>query len=363
MVPSHLRGPGVVRSAPTAEAPQPLWAADPATVMNVDRRVFLPIDIDADGPGFFTEGAPEEHLIDGSICFGLNHSRMTHHRDEVMGLSPERTAQSTLLIHRLLNGARHSLRPIKIAVCCCTYRRPQLLGHLIHCFEAQDYPHREMIILDDAGELEPATGPGWRIVSVKERAKSLGAKRNRLASMISTDADAIAPWDDDDLAMPWALSAVVAALRRADWARPSLVLVRRGDAFQPVKTSWREDGSDKAYHPSWGYMVAAFKAVGGYPEDVSVGEDLGLALKFRAAGFSEADPIAVGYEPYYAFGPWDNEHLSYAVEDYTRWPQRVPPTSGHVHVGPAPFSMARESIRGPVLARPWSGDWWENSMA
>lgn len=264
---------------------------------------------------------------------------------------------------RFLNGARPSRRPLKIVVCCCTYRRPHLLGHLIHGFETQDYPHREMLILDDTGELEPATGPGWRIVSVKARAPSLGAKRNLVASMIATDAEAMVPWDDDDLVMPWALSAVVAALSRADWARPSLVLVRRGEVFQPVKTSWREDGSDKAYHPSWGYTVAAFTCVGGYPEDVSVGEDIGLALKLRAAGCSEADPIAVGYPPYYAFGPWDNEHLSHAVEDYARWPQRMPPTGGHVDVRPAPFSMARASICGPVLARPWSGDWWQNSMA
>jgi glycosyltransferase involved in cell wall biosynthesis len=263
---------------------------------------------------------------------------------------------------RLLHGARHRRRPLKIVVCCCTYRRPNLLGHLIHCFESQDYPSREMVILDDTGELEPATGSGWRIVSVHGRAPSLGAKRNLVASMLSPDADAIVPWDDDDLAMPWALSAVASALGRADWVRPSLVLVRRGEGFQPVKTWWREDGSDKAYHPSWGYTVTAFTRIGGYPEDVSVGEDLGLALKFRAGEVSEADPIAMGYPPYYVFGPWDNEHLSYGLEDYAQWPQRVPPTSGHVPVGPAPFSLARASICGPVLARPWSGDWWQNRM-
>lgn len=263
---------------------------------------------------------------------------------------------------RIFNGARPCRRPLKVVVCCCTYRRPHLLGHLIHCFEAQEYSHREMLILDDSGELAPATGPGWRIVSVHERAPSLGAKRNLVASLLSPDADVIVPWDDDDLAMPWALSAIAAALERAEWARPSLVLVRRGKVFQPVHTAWREDGSDKAYHASWGYTVAAFKAVGGYPEEVSVGEDLGLALKLRAAGVSEADPIAGGYQPYYVVGPWDNEHLSHGLEDYTRWPRRMPPASGPVQVGPAPFPLGRESIGCPALARPWSGDWWQNHI-
>jgi hypothetical protein len=177
---------------------------------------------------------------------------------------------------RFLNGARHRRRPLKIVVCCCTYRRPHLLGHLIHCFETQDYPHREMLILDDTGNLNRRlgrAGGSCRSTSAPHRS---APSATFVALMIATDADAMVPWDGDDLVMPWALSAVVAALGRV----------------------------------------------------------------------FEADPIAVGYLPYYAFGPWDNEHLSHAVEDYARWPQRVPPTSGHVHVRPAPFSMARASIVG-----------------
>jgi hypothetical protein len=129
---------------------------------------------------------------------------------------------------RFSNGARNCRRPLKIVVCCCTDRHPHLLGHLIHGFETQDYPHREMLILDDTGKLEPATGPGWRIVSVTERATSLGAKRNLVASMIATDADAMMSWDDD-LVMPWALSAVVAALGQADlYSRATTVRHCRG---------------------------------------------------------------------------------------------------------------------------------------
>ena len=60
-------------------------------------------------------------------------------------------------------------------------------------------------------------GDRWRLVSVADRFATLGEKRNAAARLAPPDADALAIWDDDDLYMPWALRASVAALR----ARPS----------------------------------------------------------------------------------------------------------------------------------------------
>ena len=49
-----------------------------------------------------------------------------------------------------------------VSCLCPTYRRPKLLENSIACFLAQDYPadRRELIVLDDAGELENQTGDG-----------------------------------------------------------------------------------------------------------------------------------------------------------------------------------------------------------
>ena len=44
---------------------------------------------------------------------------------------------------------------MKLTCVCPTYRRPRLLANAIACFVAQTYPNRELIVLDDAGELEP----------------------------------------------------------------------------------------------------------------------------------------------------------------------------------------------------------------
>ena len=52
-----------------------------------------------------------------------------------------------------------------VSCLCPTYRRPQLLENSIACFLDQNYPadRRELVVLDDAGELQSQTGEGWQI--------------------------------------------------------------------------------------------------------------------------------------------------------------------------------------------------------
>jgi glycosyltransferase involved in cell wall biosynthesis len=113
---------------------------------------------------------------------------------------------------------------MKIAAVCCTYLRPKALGRLIHCFLQQDYPKRELIILDDAGQYDNQQGDRWRLISVNSRFPTLGEKRNAAVALVADDVEALAVWDDDDLYLPWALRACAEALRVAPWSRPSIVL-------------------------------------------------------------------------------------------------------------------------------------------
>ena len=133
--------------------------------------------------------------------------------------------EHTRFPHTMYTHDIHARSPMKIAAVCCTYLRPRQLGRLIQCFLRQDYPagRRELVILDDAGQYNDQRGDGWRLVSVDRRFPSLGEKRNAAAAMVSDDVDALAPWDDDDQYLPWALSASVAALELAPWSRPSVV--------------------------------------------------------------------------------------------------------------------------------------------
>jgi hypothetical protein len=198
-------------------------------------------------------------------------------------------------------------RTVKIAVVVCTYNRPRLLGHLLRAFELQDYADREMIILDDAGQYRNQRGPGWQLLSVPRRFRSLGEKRNAAAALASADAEAFAIWDDDDLYLPWALSASAAALAQADWSRPSLVLQPQAD------WSLGQYQTGGLYHAGWAYRRTAFDAAGGY-RPLSGPEDQALMHQFEALGVTAADPIALGFRPFYVYawaeaaGSWG--HLS-----------------------------------------------------
>ncbi len=194
---------------------------------------------------------------------------------------------------------------MKIAAVCCTFLRPKQLGHLIRCFERQDYPPelRELVILDDAGQYDDQRGDRWRLVSVAWRFPSLGEKRNAAAAMIEDDTRAIAVWDDDDLYLPWALRASAEALRIAPWSRPSLVLHPRTDA----RLAQHRTGG--LFHGGWAYRRDTFDGVGGYPPRNN-GEDQALAARFAESGVESADPCELGFRPFYIY-PWGGRwHLS-----------------------------------------------------
>ncbi len=197
---------------------------------------------------------------------------------------------------------------MKIAAVCCTYLRPVPLGQLIHCFLKQDYPAglRELVVLDDAGQYADQSGPGWRLVSAPRRFPTLGQKRNAATAFVSADVEALAVWDDDDVYLPWALRASAAALEEAPWSRPSVVLHPNPGG------TLRQHRTRGLFHAGWAYRRGAFARVGGYPPEMSNGEDQGLAARFTAAGLAAADPMTLGFRPFYVYrwgkaGGW---HLS-----------------------------------------------------
>jgi len=194
---------------------------------------------------------------------------------------------------------------MKIAAICCTYLRPTQLGHMIRCFEKQDYPDAELIVLDDAGQYAEQEGERWRLISTTIRYPTLGEKRNAAAALASDNVEAFAVWDDDDLYLPWALRTCVAGLDNAQWSRPSLVLHPQQDGTLVQ----HETGG--LFHGGWAYRREAFVQVGGYPS-VSMIEDRELMKLFEKASIPTADPLESGVKPFYIY-PWDTGdgwHLS-----------------------------------------------------
>jgi len=197
---------------------------------------------------------------------------------------------------------------MKIAAVCCTFNRPALLGRMIESFNRQDYDKRELVILDDAGQYGNREGDRWRIVSVDLRYPSVGAKRNEVLRLVlyqvSPYADCVATWDDDDLYLPWQLSASVAALRHADWAQPRQVLgeIRPG-RFTRIETNNRRVPDVYGYPGGWSFKAGVIEAAGGYPP-ISNGEDAILAERLTAMYGPSADTITGEYPiPGYVFTP------------------------------------------------------------
>jgi len=200
---------------------------------------------------------------------------------------------------------------LKITVCCCTYRRPEGLAEVVESFHRQTYPAhlRRLVILDDAGQYPgPPRGAGWKIVSGPHRFLTLGGKRNACAGIAGDWPDALAIWDDDDKYLPHALEATAAALETAEWSRPSLVLHPSAD-WSTLTTH----ATGGLFHGGWGYRRQAFQAAGRYPS-IDNGEDQALAAKLEKIGTTQADPIALGFAPFYIF-PWGDSsptlHLSH----------------------------------------------------
>jgi glycosyltransferase involved in cell wall biosynthesis len=202
---------------------------------------------------------------------------------------------------------------MKIAAICCTYLRSHLLGQMIRCFLAQDYPaeFRELIILDDAGEYRPMRGDGWQLVTVNRRFQSLGQKRNAATALASSDVHAYAVWDDDDLYLPGALRTCAEGFEKSQFLRPSRVLLEENGVLVPHETGG-------LYHGGWAYSRAAFEAVGGY-RTINSGEDQDLAARLEAAGFPSIDPLGKNH-PYYIYrNDTKSYHISWAGTGKEPW--------------------------------------------
>jgi hypothetical protein len=197
---------------------------------------------------------------------------------------------------------------MKLAALCCTYHRPHLLGQLIESFLRQDYPRdqRELIILDDAGQYGNQEGDGWRLISIPRRFRTLGEKRNACAALASADVEGFLVADDDDIYLPHWFRAHADALQRADWSRPSLVLIEHGSGLKECETGG-------LYHGGWAFRREAFYRVRGYGP-ANNGEDQELASRLAAAKVTQCDPCDFG-QPFYIYrNDSGSYHLSWMGE-------------------------------------------------
>ncbi len=206
-----------------------------------------------------------------------------------------------------------------VSCLCPTYRRPKLLENSIACFLAQDYPadRRELIVLDDAGELQNQIGEGWHIISISRRFRSLPEKFNALAGL--AQGEILVVWEDDDIYLPHHVSSQVAVMERHLWSKPSKVL---SDYTGQIE----EEDATGRFHASLAFTRQAFEQVGGWPLTLRGDFDQQLIARLTAMG-QPADPCSVA-EPGYVFrwgstAAYHGQALMRGPED-EGWYQTVP---------------------------------------
>lgn len=153
-----------------------------------------------------------------------------------------------------------------------TYGRPDYVAESVAMFLAQDYPNKELIVLNDcAGQVFTGEFPDVRLINEPSRSRTIGEKRNRCVSMAS--GEVVAVWDDDDVYLPWRLSFTISEMQRL-----------RTSFYRPAE-HWAYWGTETLHSnqsvPGWpGHAYVAFtkdlwKTVDGYPL-MGVGEDAGF---------------------------------------------------------------------------------------
>jgi glycosyltransferase involved in cell wall biosynthesis len=224
---------------------------------------------------------------------------------------------------------------MKLAAICCTYKRPAQLAEAIECFLRQDYPIqlRELIVLDDAAKYSDQRGNGWYVVSSPVRFRTLGEKRNASAALVSADVEGYCVWDDDDIYLPWHMSAAAVALAKADYAIPTLLYIDKQGRLEPKQ-------NQLLFHGAWSFRRSAFEKVAGYPFTQS-GQDQGLLQRFKEANLSRADPIQFDRRPSYVYRWYTahSQHLSALGAD------------GYQRLGVLPSTPVN------VITPQWERDW------
>ncbi len=183
---------------------------------------------------------------------------------------------------------------LTVSCLCPTYNRAPnalwLVEETIESFLRQDYPNKELIILNDTpGQILRCDHPKVRIVNVPFRSATLGDKRNLLTSMAS--GDLICIWDDDDIHFPWRLSKSVALLGDADYYNPQTYWFLDHDYLEHCR-------GGLCYSMSI-YRKSTFEELGGHPS-ISLYEDREMDARLRTRQVADQPPLLAS-ETFYIY--------------------------------------------------------------
>jgi glycosyltransferase involved in cell wall biosynthesis len=196
--------------------PRPGWVAG-ATLMYRraywQRRRFAPLQVGEDWRFLEALRQPAElaDLADPGLCVATVHGGNTSRKtvDDPLWLAippqPVRARVGAGSARALAAAARGEPAPALPLVSCImpTCDRREFTALAIRKFQQQDYPNRELIVLDDGTDpvCDLVEGqPGVRYVRMDRRNVTIGEKRNICCSLAR--GEVICIWDDDDWYTP-----------------------------------------------------------------------------------------------------------------------------------------------------------------
>jgi hypothetical protein len=204
-----------------------------------------------------------------------------------------------------------------ISCCCITYGRPKaMLEESIHAFLKQDYAGpKELLILNDLKEQTfRCHAPEVKIVNVPVRFRSVGEKRNAAVALCRHNL--IAPWDDDDIYLPWRLSLSARKISEAGFYKARHCLLWNDGELSGPKQYLLHAGSI--------FSRELFDKVGGYSH-IDSGQDWTLEDKINvetghksAADWRPSDGWVIALEQIYYLYRWAGTgsfHLSHEGKD------------------------------------------------
>jgi hypothetical protein len=169
-----------------------------------------------------------------------------------------------------------------------TFNRPRFVRQAIRYFQAQEYPDRELIIVDDGPDpVRDVLPDDDRIRYIRLATRTtIGSKRNLACEQAR--GDVVVQWDDDDWYGPRRIADQVADLvaGRAELTgiTQSWLLDLRGTTF------WRLDPDAGPGQPevsiaggTLAFLREVWGRCGGYPDD-SLGEDVGFLRRAAECG-------------------------------------------------------------------------------
>jgi glycosyltransferase involved in cell wall biosynthesis len=216
-----------------------------------------------------------------------------------------------------------------------TYGRPELVAEAVAMFLAQDYPAKELIVLNDCnGQTFHGSIPCVNVINQQHRYLSLGEKRNAAIEM--AQGEILAVWDDDDVHLPWRLSFSLAEMRKwnTEFYRPAEFLAYWGELElhdNQALDSWVSHGPSMFSRSLW-------RRVGGYPPQ-GVGED----AEFFRRIHKDLQKEFIKY-------PLDPENRFYILRGKSLY-QHMSMGGGEkpLDTGPASIAIVPIPIRDPIL--------------